>query len=388
MLRWVVAGVAGLVLFLGGGWLFWMRVPSAPTAAGEVITVSRSGCGGGWARPRSGDQTFQVRNTDTVNADTALIDPASGAIYGELEGLAAGQTGTLRATLGNGTYAFRCLPDGADAIVGPGVVVAGGPDRPGTAVVPVTPGEMIGPLKTYHDYVAAGLETLAGQTAALSRAVASGDRPAARAAWLTAHLSYERLGAAYGAFGDAGKAIDGTADGLSGGTGDPGFAGFHRLENGLWHDEPMPDLAGAADALDGKVRTLRDSAAELRIDPADLVTRAHEISEDALRAELTGRTDYGSGTGVATTLAGLDGTREVLNVLRPLLVPRLPKLSEVDAALARADTVLQAARRPDKTWTPVTQLDREQREKTDGAVGELAERLAVVAAVAEPRRTS
>ncbi|MFD2416986.1 EfeM/EfeO family lipoprotein [Amycolatopsis pigmentata] len=391
MSRWVVAGVAGLVLFLGGGLLFWMRAQDVP-AAGKAVTVvnlARSGCGDGWTRARPGEQTLQVHNTDSVTADAALIDPTSGAIFGELEGLAAGQTGELRVTLGNGTYALRCLPDGADATVGPRVVVAGGPDRPGpAAVVPVTPGDLIGPLKAYHDYVAAGLGTLADETSALARTVASGDRPAAQAAWSTAHLSYGRLGAAYGAFGDAGKAIDGTADGLPGGTGDPDFTGFHRLEHGLWHDEPMPALAGVADALDGQVRALRDSAAGLRIDPADLVTRAHEISEDALQSELTGRTDYGSGTGVASALAGLDGTREVLNVLRPVLIPRLPELSEVDAAVTRAETALGAARRPDGSWTPVTRLDRGLRERADGALGALAERLAVVAAVAEPRRTS
>jgi hypothetical protein len=61
-------------------------------ASEEIITVSRSACGEGWTRWRPGDQTFQVRNTDSVTADVALIDPASGAIYGELEGLGAGKT--------------------------------------------------------------------------------------------------------------------------------------------------------------------------------------------------------------------------------------------------------------------------------------------------------
>lgn len=387
----VVAGVAGLVLLSGGGLLFWMRAQDVPAPAGKagtVVNLARSGCGDGWTRARPGAQTLQVHNTDSVTADAALIDPVSGAVFAEVEGLAAGQTRALEVMLGNGTYAFRCLPDGADATVGPKVVVAGGSGRPGPAVLPVTSGDLIGPLKTYHGYVAAGLGTLADETATLARTVASGDRPAAQAAWLTAHLSYARLGAAYDAFGDAGKAIDGTADGLPGGSDDPGFTGFHRLEHGLWHDEPMPALAGVAGALDEQVRALRDSAAGLRIDPADLVTRAHEISEDALQSDLGGGTDYGSGTGMASALAGLDGTREVLNVLRPLLIPRLPALSEVDAAVNRAETALGAARRPDGSWTPVTRLDRGQREKADGALGELAERLAVVAAVAEPRRTS
>ena len=50
--------------------------------------------------------------------------------------------------------------------------------------------------------MAAGLNTLAGQAGALAADVRGGNLGAARTAWLTAHLTYERLGAAYDAFGD------------------------------------------------------------------------------------------------------------------------------------------------------------------------------------------
>jgi iron uptake system component EfeO len=379
--------LAGVVVLGGVGVAVWRSTSTAPSGD-PVITVSRSSCGQGWTAPKPGVQSFQVRNTGSVTAEVDLIDPGTGTVFGEIEGIGAGTTRSLQVTLGNGVYAFRCAPEETDPLVGPSVTITGGDERSGPAVVPVTRNDLLAPLRSYDDYVNAGLGTLATDTDALQTAVHSPDRAAAEGAWLKAHLSYERLGAAYDAFGDSDGAINGTADGLPAGTADPGFTGFHRLEYGLWHNEAMPALGAAADQLADDVHALRDSFPDLQIDQNDLGLRAHEIMENTLQFELTGHTDYGSGTNLATALANLNGTRAVLNVVRPLLVPRLPQLSDVDNWLNRTEAALRTAQRPDGSWTPVSRLDREQREKIDGAVSGLTERLAPVAAITEPRRVS
>jgi iron uptake system component EfeO len=386
--RWVLGLVLALVLllFVGGGLLISRGGSPAPVGD-QVITISRSSCGQGWTRPVPGLQTFQLHNSGMASAEVDLIDPSTGTVYGEVEGLGPGTTRPMQVDLGNGTYAFRCLPDETDAVIGPSVTITGGQARSGPAVVPVTDQDLLGPLKAYEAYVAAGLGTLSTQTDALQAAVHGQDRAASESAWLTAHLTYERLGAAYGAFGAADAEINGTADGLPGGTADPGFTGFHRLENGLWHNEPMPALAPVADQLDSAVHTLHDTFGDTQIDQLDLGLRAHEIMENTLQFELTGHTDYGSGTNLATALANLDGTREAVSVLRPVLVSRMPSLPEVDSAMNRVETALRAAQRPDGSWTPVEQLDRTRREKINGSVSELTELLAPIAAIAEPRRT-
>lgn len=388
MPRWVLGVVLALVALLGAGLWFGRTTPRTAAPAGDpVITISRSACGQDWTRPRPGRQTLLIRNTGAVTADVDLIDPVTGEVYGEIEGIGPGTTRPLEVTLGNGTYALRCLPEETEAIVGPAVTITGGPDRSGPAVVPVTDNDFLGPLKAYQNYVQSGLGLLVSQTEALRAAVHAKDRAGAQAAWLTAHLTYERLGAAYGAFGEFDSAINGTADGLPGGTADPGFTGFHRLENGLWHNEDLVSLGAVADDLAATVAQLNDSFGQLQIDQNDLALRAHEIMENTLQFELTGHTDYGSGTNLATALANLDGTREVLNVLRPLLVTRMPTLSEVDAEMDRVEQALRAGQRPDGSWTPVEQLSRQQRDVINGSVSELTELLAPIAAIAEPRRT-
>jgi iron uptake system component EfeO len=383
---WAV--VAVLLLACGGTLVALTGSSADDSAPAPVITVSRSACGRGWAEPKPGEQTFQLHNSGVATADVDLIDPGTGAVYGEVEALGPGTTQSLRVRLGAGVYAFRCLVEDTGAIVGPSVRVTGGRGGSGPAIVPVTANDLRAPIREYRDHVIGGLDTLAASTATLGAAVRSGDRAGSRAAWLAAHLGYERLGAAYGAFGDSDGAINGTADGLPGGVADPDFTGFHRLEYGLWHDEPTTALVPVADQLDAEVRALRDSFPQQQIDPNDMGLRAHEIVENTLEFEVTGRTDYGSGTNIATALANLDGSRAVLDVLRPLLVSRMPNLSDVDAWMARTDRVLRSAARPDGSWTPVAQLDPALRQKINAAVSELTELLAPIATITAPRRTS
>ncbi|MBB4683662.1 EfeM/EfeO family lipoprotein [Amycolatopsis jiangsuensis] len=347
------------------------------------IEVTRAACGAGWTAPPPGPQTLRVRNNAAVTMEVELVDPATGTVFGELEGVGTGTTRSLPVNLGNGAYALRCAPEDGTPFVGPAVTVSGGTDRPGPAVVPVTYADLLEPLRRYHAYVADGLATLAGQTESVKQAVRTGDRGAAQRAWLTAHLTYERLGAAYDAFGDSDGAINGTTDGLPGGAGDPGFTGFHRLENGLWHGESAAALVPVADRLDADVRELRSSFGDAQIDQNDLGLRAHEIMENTLQFELTGRTDYGSGSNLATAGANLAGTRAVLDVLRPLLNTRFPALKDLDAWLDRTEHDLHAA-----AGTSLSALDRRQRERLNGDVAELTERLAPIAAIVEPRRIS
>jgi iron uptake system component EfeO len=203
--------------------------------------------------------------------------------------------------------------------------------------------------------------------------VAAGDLGRARADWLTAHLSYERLGAAYGAFGDADAAIN--AAGHDG-------TGFHRLEYGLWHGESAASLGAPAARLVQDVRALQRSWSAVQFDPQLLGVRAHEIVENTIEFELTGRTDEGSGSNLRTAQANLEGTAEVLALLRPLLASRLP-LGPVDAALSAARAELRSL-----GGVPLSQVTRAQRELLNARFGALVEELAPVAAVCDERRTS
>jgi iron uptake system component EfeO len=167
---------------------------------------------------------------------------------------------------------------------------------------------------------------------------------------------------------------------------DPGFTGFHRIEYGLWHGRPASALRGPAATLVSDVKALGARWADQRMDPADMGLRAHEIVENTEQFELTGRTDYGSGTNLATARANLDGSRELLRRLHALLAPRDPQLPALDATMDRTQAALEAEHHGG-SWTPLDKLSRGSRERINADFGELLEQLAPVAAICDVRRT-
>ncbi|MFR9793283.1 EfeM/EfeO family lipoprotein [Streptomyces sp. MB22_4] len=375
----VLAVALALVALCSGG-----SGHGKPAAPRLVVEVSESHCGRGWSHPEPGVRTFDLHNTSDGAAEVYLEDPGTHAVYGEVEGIGPGTTRQLTVRVGKGAYAFMCVPDDADAVTGPTVRVTTGRRGPGAA--PVTEHDLVPPALAYQKWVGDGLSATVRLSARLQDAIDRGDLAAARSAWLPAHLRYERLGAAYNAFGDADGKINGTDAGLPGGVHDAGFTGFHRIEYGLWHGEPASGLRAPAAALVKALTGLRDSWAQNRMDPAQLGLRAHEILENTVQFELTGRTDYGSGSNLATARANLDGTLEVLSRLRPLLTTRYADLPGLDRELTQAGDTLDGFRH-DGRWTPLDQLTRAQRERTDSVLGGLVERLASVATLCDPRRT-
>ncbi|SOR83778.1 iron uptake transporter permease EfeU [Streptomyces chartreusis] len=355
-------------------------------AGGETVAVSAKDCGQGFTAPEPGRRTFQMRNTGDQTSEVYLIDPATNAVYGEIEGLAPGTTRDLVATVAGGTYAWRCVPSDGKAVTSKAVRVGGAAGA--GAVLPVSERDLAGPLRAYKAYVNRGLATLVTETRTLSDDIRAGHLATARADWLTAHRTYASLGAAYGTFEDFDQKINGRPDGLPGGVHDKDFTGFHLIEYGLWHGRPAGELKGPAQQLAADAAGLRKAFPHQDFDPSDLPLRAHEILENTLQFELTGDTDQGSGTGLATADANLAGTRELLTVLRPLLTTRAPHLlPTVDADIARLGTLLDAEHR-DGRWTPVDRLGRTAKDRIDGATGQLLEDLSPVPDLLEIRKSA
>jgi iron uptake system component EfeO len=352
--------------------------------APDAISFNSASCGGTWALAKPGWHTFDLRNANDVGGEIDLIDPKTSGVYAEVDQFGPGTTQTMSLDVGSGRYAFRCFFEDTDPMTGPTVTVPGRV-KGFTATVPVTFNDLVEPAKAYQAYVAAGLKTLVGQTATLASDVQRGNLTAARRDWLPAHLTYETLGAAYDAFGNFDDEIDGRADAL--GVNNPQWTGFYRLEYGLWHGQSAGELTPYANELAAHTRSLLATWPTTEIPLIDVGLRTHEILENALEFQLTGHDDYGSGTTLATTLANVQGTRELLSVLHPLLVTRYPGLPAVFTSLNRLQGLLEAQRQPDGAWVPVSQLSGSARQEIDAACGQALEQLAPVASIAEPRNT-
>jgi iron uptake system EfeUOB component EfeO/EfeM len=253
-------------------------------------------------------------------------------------------------------------------------------------VVPVPALQLDAPMTAYRAYVRRLLATLQVQLGTLSARLTAGDAAGAESAWLAAHLSWLQIGqddGAYGAFGDIGRAIDGTAAGLVDGTADQGFTGFHKVELDLWTRGDLGAATADAATLARQVTHLAHLplGPELPMTPVGLSTwtlRTHEILEDALRDSLSGEDEYGSGTALASIIADVAATREMVTLLAPVIAPRAPRL--VGRARRELVAVVRAAQagRADGRWVGVGRLRPGPRERVDAAVGAVLETLAPI----------
>jgi iron uptake system component EfeO len=348
----------------------------------NVITVSSNQCGGAWSVQGPGWHTFEIDNQSTGGGEIDLINPANGAIYAEVENSGPGTITPMRLNLGSGTYAFMCNFNDFNTQVGTKVTV-GGHAKGTPAVLPVSYNETIPYAKKYQAYAEAGLTVLARETATLAADVRAGDLTAAKKDWLTAHLQYQTLGAAYGTFGDYDGEIDGDANAT--GVSSPDWTGFYRLEYGLWHGQSAKELTPVAATLDKNVKALLAWWPTQQIPLSDVGLRTHEVLENALQFQLTGNDDYGSGTTLATTLANIQGTRYLLSLLHPLLAPRYAGLPAVYSGLDRLQSLIEKEQRPNGMWVPVSALPASARQAIDAACGAVLQSLAPIASITEPR---
>ncbi|HEY6525123.1 MAG TPA: EfeM/EfeO family lipoprotein, partial [Solirubrobacteraceae bacterium] len=256
----------------------------------------------------------------------------------------------------------------------------------GPDVVPVPALELDPPMMAYRAYVRRLFSAVERQLATLSGGLRAGDVAGAESAWLAAHLSWLEIGqddGAYGAFGQLGRQIDGTAAGLVGGTADPEFTGFHKVELDLWTDHDLAAATSDAAELARLVARLaeRKLGPELPMTPVGLsiwTRRSHEILEDGLRDSLTGDDEYGSGTALASITADVSATREMLTLLSRVIGPRAPRLvGRARRQLAAGIRAAQAARIGGR-WVAVAAVPAPLRERVDAAVGAVLETLAPI----------
>jgi high-affinity iron transporter len=350
-------------------------VKSSPL--GIVVTSAR--CAPGWAPRQAGRLAARIDDRSGRAGTIYLFNPYSGVTVAHAT-LRPGTATALTVDLKAGRYAWSCRLGGLAATRSRTVTVRprfvrGGADGPAVAI-PVTAHQMAGAVASYRAYVTGQLALLSGQVQLLQAAVTGGQLAGAEAAWLTAHLTWHRIGGAYDAFGALGTDIDGTAGGLGDGIESPQFTGFHKVELDLWQNHDLAAAAADASVLAGFTRRLVAQFPDDTILPAELPLRAHEILEDALRDELSGDDDYGSGTDMASVEADVDGTRELLGLLSPLLSARAPDLvARATTQLDRLDTAL-AATESGGRWVAVAQVPLAQREQVDGAIGAALEILA------------
>ncbi|MUM15633.1 iron permease [Mycobacterium sp. CBMA271] len=353
-------------------------LPSANPDASTRVTVTASGCADDWKSARSGVQTFSVVNKSGKTGEINLVD-ANNGVVAEIETLGPSTSANLMATLSNGTYKFVCLMAGEAATYSASQQVSGNviPGAP-QPVVRVTEDDLKPPMEAYQRYADGLLSVLSTQARAARADLGSGNIDAAKNDWVSAVLTWNRIGASYGSFKEYGDAIAGLPHGLPEGVNDPDFKGLRRLEYGLWRGQPAAVLTPVADELVATIDKLRANLSDVMTEPADQTKRPHEILEDTLRFQLMGYTNQGAGTEYAEAAAAVEATRAVLGQFAPLVNSRAPKLlAESNSKLDVLDAALRGTQQGGH-WRPLAQVPLSGRQAVDAALGQVLETLAEV----------
>ncbi|HTU72695.1 MAG TPA: EfeM/EfeO family lipoprotein [Trebonia sp.] len=380
----VACAVVAVGIGAGGALVATSAAPAAGGAVPVTVTASSCGASAGWHRS-AGPVTFDVTSHAPGYTSVYLV-AASGDVLAELPSLGQGRTQPLSTALTGGRYTLRCVLTDATVRVSGSLQVYGTARGAAAGYQPMPDLALTGAVRAYTSWVAGRLPGLLAACRRLDGDVARGDLAAARSDWLRAHLDYERLGAAYNAFGDFDPRIDEMAAGLPQTTATPGWTGFFAIEHALWGGQPASRARPLTRNLVSAVAGLIADFPSEEIDPGDLPLRTHEILENALEFQLTGAADYGSGTTLATAYANTQGTAEILGTLAPLLAPLAPAvLAAARHGLAALQGDLLAERAADGRWRPVAQLAATARERLDGAIGALLETLSQVPGILTPR---
>lgn len=250
----------------------------------------------------------------------------------------------------------------------------------------VRPSDLRVPILRYRSYVASNLDPMIADVREMLLAIRAGDLEAARSSWRRADSRYESIGASYGAFGELDARINGTASGLAEGTRSSDFTGLHRIELSLWKRDSTADAVAATRGLLSDVSRLRGRIGSVQIDPLEFSLRSHEVLEDSLHLQLSGRASPWSDSALLALRSNIRGTRFLLETIRSLVVRRDPVVwKSAEQALDQLDAALRDTEGAHRTLPDWSRLPQEARELIAGRTAAAAERLAYVPELIDPR---
>lgn len=261
-----VAGSALLAAACAG--LFYYAMQTTPRARQQdvyKVVVREKTCEPNALSVPAGRTTFEIHNASNRVLEWEILDGV--LVVEERENIVPGFHSRLTAQLKPGTYQITCgllsNPRGT-LIVTPSAQSEAERKKP-----PVR--SFVGPLSEFKVYLVLQSGALEREVRQLHDAIGKGDLAKARDDYLAARLSFRHIESVASRFADLQSTIDPVADYLEKRGADPAFAGFHRIEFGLFEKNSLDGLEPVAEKLLNDVVTLKVRLRELKLAPEDLL---------------------------------------------------------------------------------------------------------------------
>jgi len=346
-MRLAVSGSVVVMIAAGGLFYYASQVASSKRQASSqneiVVNIHPHNCEPNALTVAAGRNSFRIVNRSERAVEWEILDGV--LVVEERENIAPGLSQVINANLQPGDYQITCgllsNPRGTLKVTPTAESDAAAKARPSMVA-------FVGPLSEYRVYLATQSSALIRAVEALNQAISAGDLAQARDLYVPARAAYQRIAAAAQRFAELDNAINARADYYEKREQDPAFGGFHRLEYGLFAQNSLDGLAPVAQKLASDITELKQQLLGQPLPPEQWVSIVSRNLHSLADIRTNGEEERYSHTDLNGFAANVQGTRKVVDLLRPLLAKSAADLlPRIDAALAALDDQLGSLRAGD-----------------------------------------
>jgi iron uptake system EfeUOB component EfeO/EfeM len=333
-LRLAVAGSVVVMIAAGGLFYYASQMAAAKRQANShaetVVTIHPHSCEPNALTVAAGRNSFRIVNRSERAVEWEILDGV--LVVEERENIAPGLSQVINANLQPGDYAITCgllsNPRGTLHVTPTAESEAKAKARPSMVA-------FVGPLSEYRVYLATQGSALIRAVQALNQALAASDLAQARSLYLPARAAYQRIAPAAQRLAELDNAINARADYYEKREQDPGFGGFHRIEYALFQQNSTEGLGPVAEKLAADVTNLRQQLLAQSLAPEQLVGIVARNMRSLAQIRTNGEEERYSHSDLSGFASNLEGTRKVIDLLRPLLAKSAAELpAKLDSATA------------------------------------------------------
>ncbi|MGA3681891.1 iron uptake system protein EfeO [Pseudomonas graminis] len=373
-LQFAVAG--SVILMIAAGAMFYFASQAAQqkrianSGNETVVTINAKSCEPNSITVPAGKNAFRIVNASDRAVEWEILDGV--LVVEERENIVPGLSQIINANLQPGDYAITCgllsNPRGTLHVTPTAESDAAAKARPSMVA-------FIGPLSEYRVYLSTQSSALIRAVNDLQQAIDSGDLAQAQKAYAPARAAYQRIAPAAQRLSELDNAINARADYYEKREQDPGFGGFHRLEFGLFSQKSVDGLTPVVQKLQTDIASLKQQLLAQSIAPEQLASMVVRNMRSIAEVRSNGEEERYSHLDVNGFAANLEGTRKVIDLLRPLLAKSSGDvLKKIDTASTALDDQLLMLKTADG-FKPYDQVSTEQRKQVADKAKALADAL-------------
>jgi iron uptake system component EfeO len=351
---------------------------TAAGGGGGPITVNATdtACELSATTAKAGTVTFQVTNSGSKVNEFYLYAEGD-RIVSEVENITPGLSRELKVEITEpGTFTTSCKP----GMVGDGI--RGAFTVTGTAAKGSADSKVAKAITDYKAFVASEADEFVDGTKEFVAAVKAGDVAKAKSLYAQARHPWEAIEPVAESFGDLDPKIDGREDVIADGM---AFTGYHRLEKDLWKDGLQKDSGAVADQLLADVTEIAAKSKTVEPTALSIAGGAKALLDEVATGKITGEEERYSHTDLWDFDGNLEGSRQALAVLRPVIAERDPALQKaLDADFTELSSLL-AKHKTGADYTSYTALTEADIKELTVSLDALSEQVSKVPGVVEAK---